>query len=79
MRKGDCPAILGLICLLVFFFREAALGGKAFFVEDITWLHYPLKVFTAETIAQGQIPLWNPHAFAGYPHLAGSHGEEIEV
>ena len=72
MRKGDCLAILGLICLLVFSFREAVLGGKAFFVEDITWLHYPLKVFTAETIARGQIPLWNPYAFAGYPHLAGS-------
>ena len=72
MRKGDCQAILGLICLLVFSFREAVLGGKAFFVLDISGLHYPLKVLTAETIARGQIPLWNPYAFAGYPHLAGS-------
>jgi hypothetical protein len=71
MRKGDCLAILGLICLLVFFFREAVLGGKAFFMLDIAGLHYPLKVFTAETIARGQIPLWNSYTFAGYPHLAG--------
>jgi hypothetical protein len=72
MRKGDCLAILGLICLLILSFREAVLGGKAFFLLDIAGLHYPLKVFTAETIARGQIPLWNPYAFAGYPHLAGS-------
>ena len=72
MRKGDRPAILGLICLLVFFFRKAVLGGKTFFAEDITWLHYPLRVFTLKTLAQGQIPLWNPYTFVGYPHLGGS-------
>jgi hypothetical protein len=71
MRKGDCLAILGLISLLLFSFREAVLGGKAFFVEDITWLHYPLRTFTAKMIAQGQIPLWDPYTCAGYPHLAG--------
>ena len=72
MRKGDCLAILGLIGLLVFSFHEAVLGSKTFFAEDITWLHYPLRVFTVETIARGQIPLWNPYAFVGYPHLGGS-------
>lgn len=72
MKKGDCLAILGLICLLVFSFREAFVSGKAFFVLDVGGLHYPLRVFTAETIARGQIPLWNPYAFTGYPHLAGS-------
>lgn len=72
MRKGDRLAILGLICLLGFYFREAVWGGKVFFWLDVTGLHYPLKAFTAQTIARGQIPLWNPYVFAGYPHLAGS-------
>jgi hypothetical protein len=59
------------MCLLVFSFHEAVVGGKAFFVLDIAGLHYPLRVFTVETMARGQIPLWNPYASAGYPHLAG--------
>jgi hypothetical protein len=31
---------------------------------------YPYMAFTQKTLREGQIPLWNPHNFAGNPHAA---------
>ncbi len=39
--------------------------------NDFTGNFYPLYTFTAEQIADGNLPLWNPYQFAGFP-VAGN-------
>jgi hypothetical protein len=37
---------------------------------DFTEQYYPLHLFAAREWAQGRLPLWNPHIYAGQPALA---------
>ncbi|MBL8165616.1 MAG: hypothetical protein JNJ61_26770, partial [Anaerolineae bacterium] len=39
-------------------------------VSDLVLQNYHWKAFIRESLAQGEIPLWNPHQFAGIPFLA---------
>lgn len=39
-------------------------------LADIPSLIYPVRIYAMELIKNGQIPLWNPLQFAGYPLLA---------
>lgn len=39
-------------------------------MSDIIYQIYPWKHFTIQMLKQGEIPYWNPYAFAGNPHLA---------
>ena len=43
-------------------------------ISDMVLQNYQWKTFIREQIAQGEIPLWNPHLFAGAPFwAAGQH------
>ena len=43
-------------------------------LSDMVLQNYQWKSFIREQLAQGEIPLWNPHQFAGIPFLAaGQH------
>ena len=43
-------------------------------IGDMVIQNYPWKRFTLESLRGGEIPLWNPHLFAGAPFLAnGQH------
>jgi O-antigen/teichoic acid export membrane protein len=39
-------------------------------ITDLVIQNYPWKQFIRESLNQGEIPLWNPHLFAGMPFLA---------
>jgi hypothetical protein len=41
----------------------------ATFLTDQLSLAHPLAVFTGGSLAAGELPLWNPHWFSGFPHL----------
>lgn len=61
---------LGLIHLLFFWqpYRSAALvprGGG-----DLVSFFFPIHSFAAEEIRSWRLPFWNPHLYAGAPHLA---------
>lgn len=61
---------LGLIHLLFFWqpYRSEALvprGGG-----DLVSFFYPIHAFAGNEITSGRIPFWNPHLYAGAPHLA---------
>ncbi len=44
-------------------------------ISDLILQNYAWKTFVRESLAAGEIPLWNPHLFAGVPFLAaGQHG-----
>ncbi len=43
-------------------------------ITDLVIQNYAWKTFTLDSIAAGEIPLWNPNLFAGAPFLAnGQH------
>lgn len=37
---------------------------------DLASFFYPMHAFAAREVQDGRLPLWNPHLFAGAPHLA---------
>jgi len=39
-------------------------------LSDAVSIFYPLKELAVDYIRSGQLPLWNPHMFAGYPLFA---------
>ena len=43
-------------------------------LSDLLLENYAWKTFVVQALGEGQIPLWNPHIFAGVPFLAaGQH------
>ncbi len=66
--------------LLVSWFFPFSSGGfenysswtthKGLVADDAVRQQYPWKTFAASQWKKGEIPLWNPYAFAGYPQLA---------
>ncbi len=69
-RRTDLGAVLGLLVISLAFFGRAASGRWTFFHGDLHYLFYPLKVFYAESLHAGRLPLWNPYIGCGYPQLA---------
>ncbi len=65
----DWQAILTIIVLVTIFFRDILLQ-KAYFWEDFLYQFYPFRNFAAVTIANGELPLWNPYTFSGTPFQA---------
>ena len=39
-------------------------------MRDSLVLTLPGRIWNHESFSRGRLPLWNPHIFAGYPHLA---------
>lgn len=39
-------------------------------LSDLVLQNYQWKAFIRESLAQGEVPLWNPHQFSGIPFLA---------
>lgn len=40
-----------------------------FLLGDVVNYIYPVKLFMAEAIRRGELPLWNPYTFTGYPFI----------
>ena len=52
----------------------AASAPQNSLLSDLILQNYIWKQFVRESLAQGELPLWNPHLFAGVPFLAaGQH------
>lgn len=73
-RRHDVAAI-ALVCgvTLLFFWRLIAPTSDdrlAFPRGDFTEQYYPLRHFVAATLADGQLPFWNPYIYGGQPGLA---------
>ncbi len=62
--------VLALLAALVVIYFHKILLGEAFLWEDFLYQWYPFRQFAASSMAQGEIPLWNPYNFNGMPFLA---------
>ena len=55
-----------LITLVLF----SGTWGKVLFFRDLSFWTYPGLFFLKQSLLAGEIPLWNPYLFLGYPFLA---------
>lgn len=71
---GDLAYLAVLAGLVLFFFWRLWAPDPAdqarFQSGDFTAIFYPARYYVGRSIAEGRLPLWNPYAFAGYPHAA---------
>jgi hypothetical protein len=61
---------LGVIAVFAAIFFFPLLAGRAFLWEDFLYAWYPYRQFAAVSLANGELPLWNPYTFNGMPFLA---------
>ncbi len=71
---GDLAYLAVLAGLVLLFFWRLwtpDLADQARFQSgDFTAIFYPARYYVGRSLAEGRLPLWNPYAFAGYPHAA---------
>lgn len=60
-------------CTLVFF-QDALLKGRVFYENDTAVFYYPLTSRIDAVLGRGELPLWSPYIFAGYPLFADGEG-----
>ena len=60
-----------LIAALVLIFYSVPLGSEAASIQwDAADLHYPFQKYFSDHIRAGDLPLWTPYLFSGYPFMA---------
>jgi len=55
---------------LLLTFPAMLTGGRLFYLRDFHPFFYPQKLFLARGLAEGFLPLWQPHAGCGVPFFA---------
>lgn len=63
-------SILILAAALIVVFWKTLVGINTFFYRDFGALGYPIDFYQHESLAHGQLPLWNPYSHCGVPFLA---------
>ena len=61
---------LVFVGLALIYFCKPLLLGHDYLVGDTGMFLYPVRVFLAQSIRNGDFPLWLPHLFGGVPFLA---------
>ncbi|HEV7903707.1 MAG TPA: hypothetical protein VGO96_07700, partial [Pyrinomonadaceae bacterium] len=69
-RRGDAAACVCIVACFCLFFGWAIFRGKFLIGGDAFFQAYPLRTAAWAMIRAGQLPLWTPHVFSGYPMLA---------
>src|SRR5579859_1841947 len=52
------------------FLRHLLVGKEAYVALDLAIIHIPFRDFLRQSLASGQLPLWNPDLYLGMPFLA---------
>ncbi|MBV9897682.1 MAG: hypothetical protein JO020_26280 [Chloroflexi bacterium] len=66
----DMSAALGLAVAALAFYYPLVFLGRALVDYDAFVYFYPQRVFLAQSLLAGRIPLWDPQLFLGAPFLA---------
>jgi hypothetical protein len=67
----DLWILTGILVAISSIFIIPALLNRAIMPGDDVIQNFPLRIFSAELIRSGHLPLWNPYSFSGTPLLAG--------
>src|SRR5438876_4322605 len=68
--SADRSAIVGLLAASLAFYYPLVFLGRALVDYDAFVYFYPQRVYLAQALASGRIPLWDPDLFLGAPFLA---------
>lgn len=82
MVKKNAPKIYPVLIILAVSLWPLYLymiTGKAIFGDTIAAHFPPLKFNAVQTMLEGNLPLWNPHIFAGMPLLGDSTSDPFDV
>lgn len=71
-KRPFALASVVLTLMLLAFFWQPLLLGRAFYVFDLSMAYLPVQLENARLRAQGEFPLWNRHMYCGYPINAES-------
>jgi hypothetical protein len=66
----DLLAVVALLALVVLFNPDLVFRGMVPAGYDTFVYFYPLRAYAGQALAEGRLPLWNPHLFLGTPFLA---------
>lgn len=69
-RRRDTAALSVIIIFFTLFFGRIIFAGKFFVMSDSFIEIHPERVVAWNMIRHGQIPLWTPLLFSGYPLLS---------
>ncbi len=69
-RRKDLAVLLLFLLLPLLAFADLVWAPNTLYRGDLTWIHYPLRLFAAEQWLSGRVPLWNPYVLSGAPLLA---------
>ncbi|MBI3970971.1 MAG: YfhO family protein [Chloroflexi bacterium] len=69
-RLKDALALAGIAVFAAVLLRKTLLQGGAMVGYDLFNFFYPAKVYAADALRRGELPLWNPYIFFGAPFLA---------
>lgn len=67
--RRDAAALGALALFPLAMLSPTLFGPRILFVNDLTHVIHPWRVFTAELLQKGRVPLWNPYAFSGLPSI----------
>jgi hypothetical protein len=67
---ADPLVILGLLAAALVFYYPLVFLGRALVDYDAFVYFYPQRVYLAQSLLAGRIPLWDPDLFLGVPFLA---------
>jgi len=70
IQFADALAVLAILLLVLLFNPDLAFRGMVPGGLDVFVYFYPLRAYLAQGLAEGRLPLWNPHLFLGSPFLA---------
>lgn len=73
----DCIYLLFLFFAILFFFKEALFYDSRTIIYDTADQFYPYLFYVSSMFRKGELPLWNPFLFNGYPAFANIQGQSF--
>jgi len=70
LRSSDSTVVIGLLAASLAFYYPLVFLGRALVDYDAFVYFYPQRVYLAQSLLAGRIPLWDPDLFLGVPFLA---------
>jgi hypothetical protein len=70
VRRADVCALAVIIIFFAAFFGPVLWRGQFLIAGDAYYQTYPLRTVAWGMIRHGQLPLWTPYMFSGYPLLS---------
>lgn len=70
MYRADIGVLLIIGLFFICFFPQEIFGGRFTILGDSLYYSYPMRRVAWEMVRHGNLPLWTPYIFSGYPLLS---------